>query len=250
MAMKITPIRTRKINPPQDEIWDVLDKIVPKLKDGVVVAITSKIVSIHEGKTLPIKEYPNEGELIKRGADYWLARRVVGKPDRFYTVAQNMLVGSSGIDQSNSKDHWVLYPRYPFESARTFRRYLMRATGIKDLGVLIVDSHSSPLRRGTTGASIAYWGFKPLRRYVGQEDIYGRRFKFSEMNVADGLAAAAAFTMGEGKEQTPIAIIGGVDKVIEFTGADPRKSGHFLSFENDTYGSLFKITSWHKNKHR
>ena len=250
MVVRITPIKTRRINPPQDEIWDVLDKIVPKLKDSVMVAIASKIISIHEGRTLPISKYPDRNELIKKEADYWLPRTNVNGARRLYTITQNTFVGSGGIDQSNAKNHWILYPKNPFESAKTIRNYLMKRAGIKNLGILITDSHSLPLRRGTMGVSIAYWGFQPLRRYVGTKDLYGYKFRFTEMNVADNLAAATVLTMGEGKEQTPIAIVSDMGRAVEFTNVDPYKSGHFLSLEEDLFGPLLKKMGWRKSGHK
>ena len=42
---------------------------------------------------------------------------------------------------------------------------------LKNVGVIITDSRTTPLRWGVTGFSIAYSGFEPLKNYIGTKDI-------------------------------------------------------------------------------
>lgn len=46
----LVPVKTRALLPPQDDLWDALDPALPRLQDGDVVAITSKVVAIHQGR--------------------------------------------------------------------------------------------------------------------------------------------------------------------------------------------------------
>ena len=54
---------------------------------------------------------------------------------------------------------------------------------------------------------LAYSGFRALNDYVGRPDLFGRPFTVSQADVAGGLAAATVLQMGEGAEQTPIAVL-------------------------------------------
>src|SRR3989338_9337719 len=86
-------------------------------------------------------------------------------------------------------------------------------SSVKNFGVIITDSHCQPLRRGIVGFALSYWGFNPLRDYIGTPDIFGHNLRVTKMDVADALGTAATFVMGEGIEQTPIAIISGVEEI-------------------------------------
>jgi len=51
--MKIIPIKTRKVNPPKDDIYDILDNYCTNLQEGDVLLITSKIIQF-------IKDYASQ----------------------------------------------------------------------------------------------------------------------------------------------------------------------------------------------
>jgi Uncharacterized conserved protein len=114
----------------------------------------------------------------------------------------------------------------------------MEHYGIKTLGVLITDSRTVPLRSGTTGISLGYAGFEGLRDYRGLPDIYDRPFKVSQTNVADGLAAAAVFIMGEGSERQPLATV--TDARVVFTDRAIKKEEIQIPLEDDLYLPFFK----------
>ena len=65
-----------------------------------------------------------------------------------------------------------------------------------------------PLRAGVTGVAIAHSGFRALNDYIGTMDVFGHALRMTQVDVADALAAAAVLVMGEGSEQTPLAILG------------------------------------------
>jgi len=114
---------------------------------------------------------------------------------------------SAGIDESNSNGFYILHPKDLQETANKIRIYLCKRFKLKNVGVLITDSKTTPLRWGTTGVALAHSGFLALNDYIDTPDIFGRKLKVTKVNISDGLAAAAVLVIGEGREQTPLAII-------------------------------------------
>lgn len=203
--MKVTGIRLRVLTPPKDDVFGALRASKLSPKDGDVIAISSKIVSIGEGRTVPVAETEKD-ELIKQESD-WYLKLPGSRWRRWFTIARGVLIGSAGIDESNSAGHYTLYPADAFKSARRLRTWLMREYGAQRIGVIITDSTSMPLRRGAIGFALAWDGIDPLRDYRGTKDIFGRTIEIEMANLIDGLAAAAVLEMGEGREQTPVAVI-------------------------------------------
>lgn len=203
--MQVKAIKTRKFLPPKDDLWNLLGAI-KSLKENSVVAITSKVVSIGEGQSILIDSIDKD-ELIIKEADKYLPRKFVSEIGVMYTIKNNLLVASAGIDESNGKGFYILWPKDPYLSAKKIWQFLREKFHLKNLGVIITDSRLVPLRRGVVGIAIAYFGFKPIKDYRGTSDIFGREFKMETTDLPDSLATAAVLEMGEGSEQQPIAII-------------------------------------------
>ena len=145
---------------------------------------------------------------------------------------------SAGIDESNSETgEYILYPKDPFASAHNLWAALRETWKIKNLGVLITDSHTTPLRRGVTGICVSYAGFSAVRNMVGTEDLFGRPLRMTQMNFADGLAAAAVMLMGEGAESQPMALI--ENAAVQFCQRiDPSEIA--IPLEEDLYYPLLR----------
>ncbi len=79
MKLEIIPLKTRKVLPPQDDITDIL-KHLPKLHKGDVLVIASKILAIHQGRTIKIGD-ADKAWLIKKEADYYLPPHLVKKSE-------------------------------------------------------------------------------------------------------------------------------------------------------------------------
>ncbi|RLG46803.1 MAG: hypothetical protein DRO06_03845, partial [Thermoproteota archaeon] len=136
------------------------------------------------------------------------------------TYKNGVPVGTAGIDRSNAPPGYVtLHPRDPDREARRVSLKIRRELGIR-VGVIIVDSHLNLLRRGVSGVAIGSWGVSPLRDLRGERDIYGRRMRFTVVNVIDSLAAAAALVMGETSEMTPFALIRWEGVSLEDVGSE------------------------------
>ena len=212
-TMKVKAIKSRKFLPPKDNLWDLLSGI-KSLKEGLVVAVTSKVVSIGEGRCIPVDKISKD-ELAMMEADKYIPREASPGGWILHTIKNNMLIASSGADESNGANYYILWPKNPQKSVKKIWGFLTKKFGIKNLGVIITDSRLVPLRRGVVGIAISYFGFKPLRDYRGTKDIFGREFKMETSNIPDSLASAAVLEMGEGSERKPIAIIEDVP-YIEF----------------------------------
>ncbi|MFA4998855.1 MAG: coenzyme F420-0:L-glutamate ligase [Candidatus Paceibacterota bacterium] len=248
--MKVFVIKTDKIKPGGQALFYILDKYLPSLKEGSIVAITSKIVSICEGRVVKIRKDEKE-KLVEKEAEYFLPSQG-NKYNVMLTIKGNVLAASAGIDESNGAGYHILLPKDPQETANDIRRYLRKKFSIKKLGVIITDSRTTPLRWGTTGVAISYSGFAPLYNYIGKRDIFGRKFEMQKTNIVDALATSAVLTMGEGAEQTPLALIEDVP-FVKFQEKDPSKKeldNFHININDDLYGPLLKNTKWRRGKSR
>lgn len=245
-VMNIQPIKTHKITSADRDLTVILDKYITHLSENSVVAITSKIVSICEGNMVPIEDSEKD-ELVKSEADLYLSKDE-NKYNLFLTIKNSILAVSAGIDESNTDGNYVLWPKDPQESANQVRKYLAEKFQLKNVGVVITDSKTTPLRWGVTVISIAHSGFAALNDMIGTPDIFGRKLKMTKIAVADGLAAAAGLVMGEGSEQTPIAIVTDVP-FVKFQNRNPKADeldALKIEIEDDVYAPLLKSVNWQK----
>lgn len=205
MKIEFLPIKTRVIRPPKDDIWDVIDGL--EVRDGDIIFITSKIVGIHQGRTVKVGDATKE-ELIHQEAERYLP--YVNKTGDFHvnlTVTQGVLIASAGIDESNANGYYILWPKDIDAFCQEVRQRLMEKHNLTKLGVVVTDSHTTPLRWGVTGIAIGLAGVEPLRDIRGKEDIFGRAMHITQIDMIDPLAAMAVNLMGETDECTPIAIL-------------------------------------------
>lgn len=248
--MLIKPIKTRIFLPPQDDLFSLIKESFAnlELKEKSIIVLTSKIVSISQGQCVKKDLVKDKDELIKKEADYYLDRDQVPQGYVVLTMKDNVLIPSAGIDESNSNEYYILWPKYPFKTAKEICDFIKKTYHLKNFGIIISDSHCTPLRSGTQGVSIAYAGFYPVKDYRGKEDIFKRKLKMSQSNVADSLAAAAVIVMGEGNEQTPIAVIEDID-FVEFKEFDVTKNNPLnIDKDDDIYAPLLKGAKWKKGK--
>lgn len=246
--MQVKAYKTRKVIPPKDDLWEILSTI-PPLRENTVVAIASKIISIGQGRCTLIKNLKEKDELVKKEAQKYLPRDLVPNRWVMHTITSNILMPSAGIDESNGAGYFILWPKNPAKTAKKIWKFFRERDRIKNLGVVITDSHSIPLRRGLIGISLAHFGFEPLRDYREKKDLFGRKLHFSMTNLADSLAASAVMVMGEGDEQTPIVMIDGILD-IQFVSrkivSKKPDSTFVISEENDLYRPFLKAVPWKK----
>lgn len=244
--MKVKGIKT-KIIIKGDDLFKILDQFLPQLKEKTVVAVSSKIVAICEGRIDPDASEIRRDELAVEEADYFLPREY-NQYGFMITIKNGIMIASSGIDRSNADNGLVLWPKNPQKSANQIRKYLTKKNKIKNLGVILTDSKVYPMRVGVTGISIAHSGFNALKDYIGKPDIFGRLLQAERSNMPDSLATAAVIEMGEGNEQKPLAILEDIPD-LEFQQRNPTKKelkDVQIEIGDDIFSSFLTAVKWIK----
>ncbi len=242
--MKVFAVRTHKVTAQDQDLLALVDAYLPPLEEESVVAITSKIVAITQGRLVKA-EGVDKHALIEEEADYFLPHSV-SRYDVSLTITHNIIIANAGIDESNGNGYFVLWPQQPGEVANKVRAHLRQRFGLSRLGVIITDSITTPLRWGVTGAAIAHSGFRALNNFVGPPDIFGRTLHMTKVNAANALAAAAVLVMGEADEQTPLAVLHDLP-FVQFQAGDPSPAevqGLRIALEDDLYAPLLKSVAW------
>ena len=238
--MEIIQIKTRPLLPPHDNFNQVILDSVKSVKEGDVIVISSKVVAIGEGRCLPIGSLEKD-QLIEQEAEYYIPRAEHPNGVVITTVIKHTLIASSGIDESNGNGYYVLWPENPMESAKRICDFIKSHYQVKNIAVIITDSHCLPMRVGVTGIGIGFHGLQPCYSYKDKEDIFGRPFHYSQTNIIDSIAAIANFFMGEGREQTPIVIIRDIEThYSHLVYCDNSNQTFWISREEDMFYPFFK----------
>lgn len=231
--LTIQPIETRIFKLGENLKDFILQHLPSKPAEKSVLAITSKIMSLSEGRVVR-HDSIEKGALVQQEADHYLGEIAYGC---HLTIKHGLFIPSAGIDESNSQDgDYILFPVDPFASAKKLWAELRQAWGLNELGLIITDSHTTPLRKGVTGISLAHWGFRAVKNLVGTEDLFGRQLVMTNINAADGLASAATYMMGEGKECQPLCLMTGTN--VDFSETT-NPSEVTIPLKQDLYYPLF-----------
>lgn len=244
--MIVEPVRTRRVTAGELSLKALIDESIASLEPGSVLAITSKVVALCEGRVVDPAQV-DKTRVIEEEADSFLPR----SSNRYHvclTIKHNVLIPSSGVDESNTGGMIVLWPGDPQRSANEAWRHLVERLGTRELGVIVTDSTSAPLRMGVGGIVIAHAGFRAVNDLVGTADLFGRPLAMTRSNVAAGLAAAAVTVMGEGAEQTPLAVIRELP-FVEFqrrVPTDEELAELVIPPEDDLYAPILGSAGWRR----
>jgi dihydrofolate synthase / folylpolyglutamate synthase len=245
MAMIVTAIKTPTILPGLMTIESIIDGAINAIEEHSVLVITSKIVSLCENRVIPIDKVDKE-QLIQKESERYVS--TIGAYGFRFTITKNTLIPSAGIDESNGNGNYILWPADAQTTANKAREYVHQRFNVKEVGVVITDSTSSPLRRGTSGICLAHSGFKAQNDYRDKLDLFGRPYNVSQSNVAGGLAASAVLAMGEGSESTPLCLIKDID-FVQFQDHNPTKvelEQSYISADEDIFAPLLSSANWKK----
>jgi dihydrofolate synthase / folylpolyglutamate synthase len=230
--MQVNAIKTRVFKE-SENLADFISHHIPKLKNYSILVITSKIVALAENRTVEKKSKAQKIRLIKQESTCAIKARKV-----WVTIIQGQLMPSAGIDESNANGKYILLPKNSYVSATKIRRKLLQKYRIKNLGIIISDSRTLPLRAGTIGTALGYAGFKGIKDYQRKKDIFGRKFVYSRSNLADSLSASAVLQMGEGSEQKPLCVITSAPVIFTNT-TNPNELK--IKLKDDMYFPLLKL---------
>lgn len=232
-----------------DDLYQILDKYLPRLEENSVVAIASKIVSITQGDIVKNDGSVKKEDLVKKEADFYIESDIktpFGKV--FLTRKDGHVVFSAGIDESNSDGYFILWSKNLQETTNKIWEYLRKKNKIKNLGIVITDSRIIPARTGIVGFCLSWCGFEAINDFIGKKDIFGEDIKITKVSVIEPLATAAVAVMGETDEQTPLGTITDIP-FVKFQDRIPTKSeleDVIYPIEKDMYGKLLKAVKWHK----
>ena len=134
-------------------------------------------------------------------------------------VHANAGIDKSNISSDDANPRVLLLPLDSDFSARQLRAELSKKLAA-DVAIIINDSAGRAWRNGTAGMAIGTAGFEPLVDLIGASDLFDRPMEVTTVAVADELAAAASFLMGQAAEGSPVVLIRGAKLSPSNTGSE------------------------------
>jgi coenzyme F420-0:L-glutamate ligase/coenzyme F420-1:gamma-L-glutamate ligase len=198
-----------------------------RLEPGDILAVAQKIVSKAEGRFVGLAEVVpgTQAQVVaaQTDKDPRLVELILQESEEISRLKPGVLVtrhrlgftsANAGIDRSNvghneADETVLLLPADPDASAQALKTQLEQALGIS-IGVVITDSHGRPFRLGTVGVAIGVAGIPALWDRRGEPDRDGHILQYTDVGVADEIAAAAGLVMGQGSESRPVVIVRGL----------------------------------------
>lgn len=211
--MEFTPIKTRAIQPPKDDIFEIFDEYIKNIQDWDVIFITSKIISIHQWRCIP-KTWIEKKELIKKESDHIVLSDVVPWKDIYLTIKENTLIPSAGIDESNWNGFLILRPNKLEQISEEIYEYLCKKFDVKNIWIVFTDSTTRPLRTWVTWISIYSYWMQVLKDKRKSKDIFWKELEVTQINIVDAISSMAVYLMWEWNESTPILIWRDIPGVI------------------------------------
>lgn len=250
--MIIIPVKTNLIKEGVN-LLEAISENIKKLPEESILAITSKIVSICQGRTIE-KKIGNKSEkieLIKKETDYYLDMSEP-KNNVMLTIKNNILTVNAGINESNANGKYLILPKDIQKETDNIWKFLKKHYSVKKIGVIITDSKILSLKRGIIGTAICHCGFNALYDYKIKKDIFGRKLSLSQINIAEALAVSAVLEMGEAAERTPFCIIEKVGK-IQFKNKIPDREELKkikIDIKDDVYAPILGKVNWKRGGNR
>lgn len=223
--MEILPIITPLLQS-SDDLAAILSER-GNISEGDIIVVSSKAFATVEDAAINLSELKVSKEAEDLGKKY-------DKPGSYYQAVINetermngaiiqavngivltelkpegmsegsILVPNAGLDRSNVADGYVIgWPKDPVSSVANFYKEL----DLPRIGIIMTDSGLCPRRTGVMAFALTVHGINPLQSMVGKPDLFGQDLHVTEEAVADQLATAANFLMGNSDQSTPAAII-------------------------------------------
>lgn len=221
MALEVFALKSRRHVSPfnlHGALQESLDQHDIDIQHGDTVIVSTKYAAISEGRIILLDRiqtsnaarnlaeryriHKSVAEAILRESDHIMG----GMIGVILASINGMLAPNAGIDASNAgHNRLVLYPADPHQTAVKLHRSILIKNGVH-VGVILADSRLMPGRVGTTGIAVACAGMNPVRDMRGEKDLDGKPLKVTFQAIADALAAAGNYTMGEGGQGRPFAV--------------------------------------------
>ena len=213
-------------------ILEALTRAEIALQTGDVLVLAQKIVSKAEGRQVHLSTVTPSAQAVELAEaarkDSRQVQVVLSESKEVIRHRPGVIVvehrlgyvcANAGVDHSNVEpppggepdDGWLLVlPKDPDRSAAELRMRFQKASGIRDLGVIINDSHGRAWRTGSVGVALGAAGFPGLLDLRGAPDLFNHPLEVTTVGLADELAAAASLLMGQAGEGRPVIHVRGV----------------------------------------
>lgn len=219
--LTVTPVRTAHRFCAGDDVaavlLDALQRQGSQLQDGDVLCVASKVISLAEGRTVPLP--PGDARRARQEVARSEAAEVVADtPWVLITrTPQGFVAANGGVDASNvGADTALLLPEDPDASAALLREALHNASGA-DIGVIVTDTFGRPWRQGQTDVALGVAGLAAIRDERGGRDLDGSVLEVTEAAIADELAGAADLVRRK-DSAAPFVLVRGLDQAGELPG--------------------------------
>lgn len=256
--MLVVPIKTRIINS-EDDFLDVLLTGIKnggnELENHDILGLAETPLGTTEGQIVKLSDVdvspyahnlaeqytlsPEVAQLVVDEADEILG----GIPHVLLTIKNNTLMANAGVDKSNVPPGFAsLLPLDSRGSAERIRNEAKDRLGV-DIGVIVIDSRTQPLRLGNIGMALGVAGFRPVADDRGRADLFGNVMRITRRAIADNLASACTAVMGESNESHPAALIRGAP--VTFVDESFDSSEMWISPTECMYMAIFE--QWRTN---
>jgi coenzyme F420-0:L-glutamate ligase/coenzyme F420-1:gamma-L-glutamate ligase len=196
-------------------ITGVLSRTGTELRDGDIVVVANKAVSVAEKRYVDLADVTPGPEALalsaKTGKPAEIMQLILdSSTEHFLATGKGPIIArhtlgyqltSAGIDRAGTEGAWLL-PADPDASARSLRDALNTYSGAT-VAVVIADSDGRADRRGATVISIGAAGVAPLR-------VTKHGGKRQEETFTDLIAAAAGIILGQRGRGAPVAVLRGI----------------------------------------
>jgi F420-0:gamma-glutamyl ligase len=223
-SLQMFGIKTPLIRPGDniaDIIMNSLEKQGMQFRDNDVLIIAESPLATSEKRLVCLADV-NPGEKANKLAEeYQLDAREMelilqecdeifgGVPGAALTITKGTLAPNAGIDGSNAPEGYVvLLPENAQESAGRIRREIKDRCKC-NIGVIVGDSRTQPLRLGCVGIALGTSGMVPVEDARGTLDLFGKEMIITRKAMADNLVSAAQLLMGEAGESVPAVLVRG-----------------------------------------
>lgn len=251
-TLTLTALSAFPLVEPGDELATLIEASLEAsslaLAEGDVLVLAQKIVSKAENRYARLSDVTAGAEAVALAAeidkDPRLVELILSESKEVVRYRPGVVIvehnkgyvhANAGIDKSNiqsdeSDPRVLLLPLDSDASARRLQQQLQQLTG-KSVHIIINDSAGRAWRNGTVGMAIGSAGFEPVEDLVGAQDLFGRPMEVTEVAVADELAAAASFVMGQAAEAAPVVLVRGA----RLQAADTGSAALIRSKDNDLF---------------
>lgn len=246
-SLEMFGIRTPLIQPGDNIAKLVLDAMTENgltFQENDVLILAESPVATAENRLVDLQSIEPGKKAMELAEQYQLDSREMelivqecdeifgGVPGAALTITKGTLAPNAGIDASNApKDHVVLLPEDAQKSAASIRRDI-EAKCKCQIGIIIGDSRTQPLRLGCVGIALGTSGIVPVEDARGTLDLFGKEMTITRKAVADNLVSAAQLIMGEAGESIPAVLVRGapvqiVDESVEMPLFTPEECMYF-----------------------